>query len=403
MADVLDILIVAGEASGDAHAGALMRELALRLPHARFFGMGGPRMREAGLEALWDAREISVMGIVEVLPKLWRIFQVLRGLARAAEERRPQLAILIDVPDFNLRLARRLKRLGIPVVYYVSPMVWASRPGRTRQIARDVDTMLCILPFEEAFYRERGVAARYVGSPVLDHVPPPAPAPEFRARLGLEQDRPTLAILPGSRESEISRLMPTLVAAAEQIAVAKPGLQIVVPVAPTLDRERLVAYFEGSAVRPVLVEGRAAEAVGASDVAVVCSGTAALEAGLMLRPFVVVYRVSCLTGLLFRLFLRVAHVSLVNLLAGRRLVPELLQGDCTVGNIVAGVMRYLDDAAERAAVIEGLREVRAALGPPGASAQAAKAVVSLVRRIERAPAGARTLEAERRSSHEQCP
>lgn len=391
MAEPLDILIVAGEASGDAHAGALMRELSARLPGARFWGMGGPRMREAGLEALYDASEISVMGFVEVLPKLPRILKVLGGLARAAERRRPTLAILVDVPDFNLRLASRLKRLAVPVAYYVSPMVWAWRPGRVRQIARDVDTMLCILPFEEAFYRERGVQARYVGSPVLDHVPEPATAQKFRARLGLEEGRPTLALLPGSREAEVRRVLPAMVGAARRIAAAKAGLQVVVPVAAGLDRGRLEGAFSGSALSVRLVDGRAAEAVGASDAAIVCSGTAALEAALMLRPFVVVYRTSWLSGLVFRLFARVRHVALPNLLSGRALVPELLQSDCTAARVSGEVLRLLSDSAAREAMVEGLLQVRAALGRPGASAQAAEAVVSLVRRQQASPAGARTV------------
>lgn len=394
----LDILIVAGEASGDAHAGALMRELSARLPHARFFGMGGARMQEAGLEALYDARDLSVMGFVEVLPKLLKILGMLKGLARAAETRGPALAILVDVPDFNLRLARKLKRLGVPVAYYISPMVWAWRPGRVRQIARDVDTMLCILPFEEAFFRERGVSARYVGSPVLDHVPAPGPAEGFRKALGLDLARPTLAVLPGSREFEVARVVPEMVRAVGLIAQKKAGLQVVVPVAPTLDRARVEKAFSGCVVPPVLVEGRAAEAVGASDAAIVCSGTAALEAALMLRPFVVVYKAAWLSALIFRAFARIRHVSLVNLLAGRTLVPELLQHRFTAGNVAGEILRYLDEPAARAAVVEGLAAVRSSLGSPGASAQAAEAVVSLVRRLEAAPAGARTLEAETSSA-----
>jgi lipid-A-disaccharide synthase len=376
------ILIVAGEASGDAHGGALMRELSSRIPSATFFGMGGPRMREAGLEALYDASEISVMGIGEVLPKLWRILGVLRGLAGAARTLRPALAILIDVPDFNLRLARRLKVLGIPVVYYVSPMVWAWRPGRVRQIARDVDTMLCILPFEPAFYAQRGVLARYVGSPVLEAVPPPGPAAAFRGALNLETGRRTLALLPGSRASEVARVLPRMIAAAELLARTHPGLQIVVPVAPTLDRARLCTYFEGTGVTPTFVTGRAAEVVGASDAAIVCSGTAALEAALMLRPHVVVYRVSLLTEIAFRVFVRLSHVALANLLVGRRLVPEILQHDYTPEKVAAAMTPLLDDEKAREAMVEGLREVRRALGAPGASARAADEVIAVLNRAD---------------------
>jgi lipid-A-disaccharide synthase len=391
VAEPLNILIVAGEASGDAHAGALMRELRLRLPHASFFGMGGPRMREAGLEALYDIQEISVMGFSEVLPKLLRILGVLQGLKRAARERSPDLAILVDVPDFNLRLARALKRLAIPVCYFISPTVWAWRPGRIKQIARDVDTMLCILPFEEAYYRERGVMARYVGNPVLDQVPAPAPAPEFRRRLGVDPDRPALALLPGSRNSEVARVLPVMVAAAERLAAGRPGLQILVPVAPSIDPEAVRAHFAGRPLTPTLVAGRAAEVVGASDAAIVCSGTATLEAGLMLRPFVIVYRVSWVSEMLYRLFAKITHVGLVNLLAGRRLIPEILQADLTPERVAAEVNRCLDDAAARAEMVEGLSAIRAALGAPGAAGRAAEAVVDLVRRIEDRPPRARVV------------
>jgi lipid-A-disaccharide synthase len=374
----LDILVVAGEASGDQHAAALVTQLRALRPDLRFYGMGGPRLREAGVELLFDAREVSVMGITEVLPRLPRILAILRGLSRAAEARRPALALLVDIPDFNLRLAERLKRLGVPVAYYISPMIWAWRQGRVRTIARRVDRMLCILPFEEAFYRGAGVAARYVGSPVVEQVPPAGPAEDFRRALGLAPDRPTLALLPGSRQSELRRLLPAMVAAARELVAERPGTQVVVPVAPTLSRAEVAAHFEGSGLSPLLVDGRAPEAVGASDVAVVASGTAVLEAGLMERPLVVVYRVSWLTGLVGRLMLKVAHVALVNLLAGRRLVPELLQGEMTPARIAAEVRRVWGPGPEREAVVQGLTAVRDALGPPGAAARAAAEVASLL-------------------------
>jgi lipid-A-disaccharide synthase len=372
------ILVVTGEASGDAHAAELVAALQARRPEFRFFGMGGAKLAARGVELLYGAHEVSVMGITEVLPKIPRILQVMRGIAAAAAERRPACAILVDIPDFNLRLAARLKALGIPVAYYVSPMIWAWRRGRVKTIRKRVDRMLCILPFEEDFYRDSGVDARYVGSPVVEQVPSPASTTTFRQRLGLPMEAPTLALLPGSRMSEIRRLLPTMVSAAKQLSAERPGLQIVVPVAPTIPREEITSRFEGSGLSPRLVDGRAPEVVGASDAAIVASGTAVLEAGLMQRPLVVVYRVSLITYLVGRLMLKVAHVALVNLLAGRRLVPELLQGDMTPERIAAEIRRVWDPGPPREEMLRGLEEVRGRLGGPGAAERAAEAVLELL-------------------------
>jgi len=292
---------------------------------------------------------------------------------RAAVRRRPACAVLVDVPDFNLRMAARLKRLGIPVVYYVSPMLWAWRSGRIRQIARDVDTMLCILPFEEAYYRERGVEARYVGSPVLEAVPPPAPATQFRRELGVQVEAPTLAMLPGSRPSEVARLLPTLARAAKLLKSEKPDLQILVPVAPGLSPSDFEETFRKAGVEVILIAGQAPQVVGASDVAVVASGTATLEAGLMNRPVVVVYRVSSLTYWIGRALIRLPYFSLLNLLAQRKLVPELIQDQMTPVRIAAEVRR-LWSGPEREALLGGLSEVRGRLGSPGAAKRAAEAV-----------------------------
>jgi lipid-A-disaccharide synthase len=372
-----DILVVAGEASGDQHAAGLVTELRRRRPDLRFFGMGGAQLEAAGLERLYDAREISVMGITEVLPKLPRILAVMRGLEHAAQEREPALAILVDIPDFNLRMAQRLKSAGVRVVYYISPMLWAWRSGRLRQIARDVDRMLCILPFEESWYRERGVAARYVGSPVLDHTPPPGPAESFRRGLGLDPSRPTLALLPGSRMTEVRLLLPPMIEAAHTLSLEKPGLQIVIPVAPSIPRHAVEAPFAGRGLSPTLIHGRAPEAVGASDVAIVASGTATLEAGLMLRPMVVVYRMSPITWMVGRAMVRVPHVALVNLLSGRRVVPELLQGEVRASRI-AEEARRLWSGPGREHALRGLADLRRHLGEAGAPRRAAEAVMELL-------------------------
>lgn len=379
-----DILVVAGEASGDQHGAELVGALHRRDPSLRFFGMGGRRLGERGVELLYGAHEVSVMGLVEVLPKIPRILKVMKGLELAALARKPNLAILIDIPDFNLRLAKRLKAQGIKVAYYVSPMIWAWRTGRVKQIARVVDEMLCILPFEEEFYRQHGVRARFVGSPVVEQVPKPDSARAFRTLLGLA-DRPTLALLPGSRMSEIRRILPVMVESAKQLLAERADLQVVVPVAPTIDRLEITSRFEGSGVTPVIVDGRAPEVVGASDAAIVASGTAALEAGLMLRPLVVVYKMSWITYLVGRMLLKVAHVSLVNLLAKKRVVPELLQHEMTPTRILAELRRVWSEGPERARMVEELQAVRASLGGAGAAEKAADAVMDLLGPSAKAP------------------
>ncbi len=374
-----EILIVAGEASADLHAAHALEELRRLRPGVRAFGVGGPRLREAGLEALAPAEDISVMGIAEVLPRIPRILGILRALGRAAAERRPKAALLVDLPDFNLRLARKLKKLGIPVVYYVSPTIWAWRRGRARKIAKVVDRMLCILPFEERFYEGTGVSARFVGHPFAEKPLPETPQ-RYREGLGLAPGRTTVALVPGSRPSELRRIFPAMLDAAERIRAVRPDVQFVVPVAPTLAREDLAPYLAGHrTVEVTLVDGRTEEVVGASDAALVKSGTSTLETALMLRPMVVVYKLSWLTYLVGRLLVRIAHFALVNILAGRGLVPELLQRDASPERMAAEIERLLGDRAARDAQLEGLRAVRASLGEPGAARRVAEEVARAMR------------------------
>ncbi len=369
---------MAGEASADLHAARVLEELARRRPGLKAFGVGGPRLRAVGLEALAPAEDISVMGLAEVLPRIPRILGILRGLARAAAERRPKAALLVDLPDFNLRLAARLKKLGVPVVYYISPTIWAWRQGRARKIAKVVDRMLCILPFEERFYQGTGVAARFVGHPFAER-PAPAPPEAYRAELALPASRTTIAMVPGSRPSELKRIFPPMLDAAERLRAAHPDAQFVVPVAPTLDRAALAPYLAAHAALDVkLVDGRTEEVVGASDAALVKSGTSTLEAGLMLRPMVVVYKLSWLSYAVARLLVRIAHFALVNILAGKGLVPELLQGEASAERMAAEVERLLGDPAAREAQLAGLREVRASLGEPGAAGRVADEVIGVM-------------------------
>lgn len=370
------VLVVAGEASGDRHAADVVRALKLKHPEATFFGMGGPALAAEGVELIHGSHEISVMGLVEVLPRVPRIWRVLGDLEKAARERKPDVALLVDVPDFNLRLAKRLKPLGVPVVYFIAPMAWAWRESRTKIIAQRVAHLACILPFEEKFFRERGVNATYVGNPVVDQLPPSGSTASFRSALGLATDGPVLAVLPGSRRSEISRLGAVLAAVAAKTIAARPGTRVVVPVAPGLPREVVAAPFEAAGVEAVLIDGRAAEVVGASDVALVTSGTATLEAGLMQRPLIAVYRMNSLSYAVGKLLVKIPFFSLVNLLSEARVIPELLQADVTVERVFSE-LETLWSGPAREACLAGLHALREKLGPGGAAERVAALVAGL--------------------------
>ncbi len=361
-------LVVAGEASGDLHAAAAVRALKARAPEAELFGMGGSHLRAAGVELLYEASEIAAMGITEVLGKLPRLVGVLGGLTRAAKERRPAAALLVDVPDFNLRLAKRLHRAGIPVVYYVSPMVWAWREGRCKVLARDVREVLCIYPFEEAFLRERGVNARYVGNPLIDELVEPVPA------TASADGALRLAVLPGSRPSEVARMLGPMLEAVKLLARTRV-VEVTIPIAPTIARAVVQAGLDRAGVVGRLVE-HGSEALRWCNVALVKSGTGTLEACLAERPMVVVYQVSAGSAFIGRRMLRVKHASLVNLLAGRELVPELLQEKATP----EAMARAIEDVIGRQdELIKGYREVRAKLGGPGAAGRVADALLAVAR------------------------
>ena len=366
-----DLLVVALEASADLHGASVLRELRALRPGLRAFGAGGPRMRDEGFEALVRAEDVSVMGIAEVIPALPRILDAMDALYDAAQDRRPRAALLIDSPDFNLRLARRLRMRRIPVAYFIGPSVWAWRTRRVRQIARDVARMLVILPFEVRFYEEHHVPAVYVGNPLADGLRPPAPE---RALNGV------LALLPGSRAQEIRRIWPPMLEAARRLKARRRDLRLVVPVAPTIDRALL-----GTSRDVELVDGGAPQVLARADAAVVASGTATLESALQLTPMVVVYRTSWLTWWIGRMLVRVKFISLVNLICGRAAVPELLQDECTPERIVSALEPLLSRTPERAAQLGALNEVRAELAPRGSTGAARRAAEEVLALLESSP------------------
>ncbi len=379
--------LVAGEASGDNLGAALVRDLQVRLPGARCFGVAGPRMQEAGCEAWFASDELAVMGLAEILRHLPRLLRLRRALVARLLAARPDAFVGIDSPEFNLRVARQLKAAGLPTVQYVSPQVWAWRPGRVRTIGQSVDLVLCLLPFESRFYDRHQVRAVFVGHPLADRIPlvsDPLPA---RAALGLSPGAEVVAVLPGSRGGEVAQLGEPFAATLAWLRAQRPRLEFVAPMANAHARRlfeaALAARAPGLEVR--LVDGRAQEALAAADAVLVASGTATLETTLVKRPMVVAYRVAPLTGWLLREMglVKTEHFSQPNLLAGRALVPEFFQEQVrpeTLGPAVLAQLERPDRAglvAEFTAIHESLRR--------GASARAAEAIAALLDERGRRP------------------
>ena len=389
MTEHLRLMIVAGEPSGDAHAAALVRALreASTQTEFEFFGAAGPLMREAGVEAVVHTDELAIMGIAEVgraLPKFWRAFKALK---RAAVERRPQAVVLVDWPDFNLRLARALHRRGLSVIYYISPQLWAWRAYRVRSIRRDVDLLLAILPFEPAWYEERGVRnVRFVGHPLAGHVAPRYGREEFCHRNQLDPSRPLVALLPGSRRKEMERILPPMLDAAAHLSREVTGIQFVLALAHNRPRAEAEAIIEAAlrnnshgAVTLRVTQHETREALGAADAAAVASGTATLEAALIDTPFVIVYKESFINWHTLGHLISAEHFGLINLIAGERLVTELMQSDLTGERLAEEFKRLLDRERNEEARAR-LKEAAARLGPGGASKRAAEEVLNFLRR-----------------------
>ncbi len=372
------VLVVAGEASGDRHAAGVMREAGRLDPSLRFTGVGGEAMRAAGLRSLFDSESISVVGFLEVirhLPRLRKAFAACEGALRGGVD----ALLLVDYPGFNLRLAGRARAAGVPVVYFISPQVWAWKPGRIERIARVVDRMLVVFPFEEEIYRRRGVEVEYVGHPLVDDARPALEPARAAAAMALDPARPTLGILPGSRSSEIRRNLPPALGAARLVRRFFRELQLVLPVAPQITDAEIRPILSGHPDLEVrAVRMPLAEVLPACRAAIVASGTATLETALLGIPMVVIYRLNPITAAVARRLTVTDTFALVNIVAGRRLVPECIQAACTPQQIAREVERFLVDPAHRAATVAGLGEVRAMLGKGGAYANAARSLVSFL-------------------------
>jgi lipid-A-disaccharide synthase len=375
------IALVAGEASGDLLGADLINALRELYPQARFVGIGGPLMRIAGMEVWWDASELAVMGIAEVLRHLPRLLRLRRALRARLLELKPDVFVGIDAPDFNLGLERQLKQAGLRTLHYVSPSIWAWREKRAAHIGESAERVLCLFPMEPPIYARYGVDARFVGHPLADQFPLKAERDEPRQLLGIDRDARVLALLPGSRLGEIKRIGADFIAAAASLQARDPQLQVLAPMATPACRqvfETLLARAEVP-LRVRLLEQQSQPLLRAADAVLLASGTAALEALLARTPMVVGYRVSALTYALVRSLrlLKVDRYSLPNVLAGRRLVPECMQAQCTRANLVAELRPLLYDSAAAAAQTEAFAAIHAAL-KCDASRRAAEAIAERI-------------------------
>ena len=371
------LLLSCGEASGDLYAGALVEALRRRDPTIDVFGLGGERFAAAGGRLIEDFHGLSVTGLTEALSVIPRSFRTMKRLERAAREQRPDALVVIDYPDFNFRLMSRVKRLGIPVIYYISPQLWAWRSGRIRQMKRHVDCVLPIFPFEPAIYQREGMDVRFVGHPLIDLAKPALSREAFLAKLRLDPSKPVMALLPGSRTNELTRLAPVMAQAVPSIAAQVSGVQFIVARAPNL-ADGLFEPFGIASVPIRIVDTQTDDVLNASDAVITASGTATVQTSLYAKPMVVLYQLSPMT---YRLGIRLAKVdmyAMVNLIAGRRIVVELIQDACTPEAVAREGVRLLSDRPYRDAMAAALEDVRRQLGGPGASDRAAAAVLDVI-------------------------
>ncbi|MBU4564799.1 MAG: lipid-A-disaccharide synthase [Desulfarculus sp.] len=369
------VVLVAGEASGDQHAARLARELTALDPDIAISGIGGPKMEAAGVELLHRSEDLALVGVAEVLPKLLVILGAIRGIKRHMKRTRPDLVILVDFPDFNFRVGKAAKKLGLKVLYYISPQVWAWRPKRAQQMASFVKHLACVFPFEPQFFRNHApqLPVSFVGHPLLD-IPPQ----EWDEPLPVPQEAELVGLLPGSRMSEISRLLPLLLATAKRMQEQRPGMHFVLPLAPGLRREQVEPYLKDTPRGLTVLAGRARQVMEQARLLLVASGTATLQTALAGTPGVVVYKTGGFNYLVARSLIKVEYIAMPNLIAGRELMPELIQGEATPEKVAAEALSLLDDERRRARVIEGLNEVRAKLGGPGASRRVAELALEIM-------------------------
>jgi lipid-A-disaccharide synthase len=376
------ILLVAGEVSGDLHGSHLVEAIQSIDPGIQFFGVGGEGLKRVGIKLLYSSSSLSVVGITEVFAKLGSILKALRALKGSLEREKPDLVILIDFPEFNLRLARIAHRSGIPVLYYISPQIWAWRPKRIKLIARLVKKMVVLFPFEVPLYEAAGVDVEWVGHPLLDIVRPTLPKERAFHQFGLDPKRRIVGLLPGSRLHEIERLLPPLLASAHLLQNEIPDLQFVIPLAPGIPKTTLSFHMNNISVPVKVVEGFTYDVMNLCELLITASGTATLEGAILGKPMIIIYKVSFPSYWVGRALIRVDHIGLVNLVAEKEIAPELIQKEVNPQRIADEAFRILKDPLLSRKMTESMGEVRQKLGEPGAAQRAARIVTSLLRGAE---------------------
>jgi lipid-A-disaccharide synthase len=372
------ILLVTGEASGDLHGSHLVKQLKQRDPALRIYGIGGEGLRTAGMEILLHAQELSVVGIVEVCSRLPQIIKAYQTLKREIVSAPPNLLILIDYPDFNMRIAAVARKYGVPVLYYISPQLWAWRQSRVKKIARLVDQMAVVFPFEAAFYEQHGVPVQFVGHPLMDREVPVMDTQKLLQQFAMKSQWPIVGLLPGSRTSEIDRLLPVMLGAAKLIQKEFPHAQFIVPVAPGIRAEDIRERVAQHGLAVAIVQDQLQQALHLCHLVLVASGTATLETALMKKPMIIMYRIALLTYLVGRLMIRVPTIGLANIVAGKKIVPELIQGEASPNRIFQEAAALLKDPQRMAAMEKELAQVGELLGRRGASERVAAIAYDMI-------------------------
>ena len=373
------IMLVAGEVSGDLHGAHLVEAIHRIDPEIQFFGVGGEGLKRRGMKLLYPAHSLSVVGLTEVFIKLRSIIEALQRLKKSLDQERPDLVILIDFPDFNLRLAKIAHRRGIPILYYISPQVWAWRSKRVKLIAQLVKKMVVLFPFEVPLYEAAGVDVEWVGHPLLDIVKPTLPQEVAFQQFGLDPKRRTIGLLPGSRKHEVERLLPPLLASAHLLQKEISDLQFIIPLAPGISRATSSRWMGGISIPLNVVEGFTYDVMNLSELLITASGTATLEGAILGKPMVIIYKVSFPSYWIGRALIRVDCIGLVNLVAGQKIVPELIQKDVNPQRITEEALQILKAPTLCHRMTESMAEVRKNLGEPGAAQRAARIVTALLK------------------------